>query len=68
MSTSVSYDNCKHKKTSHSPDGFDCIEECKTCLMAWLIKGITGEVIRLTNSSYETRLIKQAIAKAEGNP
>ena len=36
-----------HRRTRHSPDGFNIIEECETCHARWLIQGITGEVIRL---------------------
>ena len=56
-----------HKPAQHSPDGFDKILECPVCCMAWLVKGITGEEIRLTGSSYERRLIEQAIAAPVGH-
>jgi hypothetical protein len=40
------------------------IEECPTCCMAWIVRGITGEVIRLYGS-YENRLIKERLLHEE---
>ena len=65
---SVTHAACQtagHARVRHSPDGFNVIEECPTCCMAWKIMGITGEVIRLAQSSYETRLAIQRFTAAE---
>jgi hypothetical protein len=48
-----------HKPVRHSPDGVDLILECTECCKAWLVKGGTGEEIRLTGSAYERRLTQQ---------
>lgn len=47
MTTSVSFDKCKHERIRHSPDGVNIIEECRECHSAWQIMGFTGEVIKL---------------------
>ena len=43
-------DEKHHERARHSPNGFDIIEECETCFASWMIKGITGEEIRLPDS------------------
>jgi hypothetical protein len=56
---SVTHAACQtagHARVRHSPDGFNVIEECPTCCMAWVIAGITGDITRLDGSSYEHRL------------
>lgn len=53
MSTSVSHDKCQaagHHRVRHSPDGFNIIEECHSCMSAWQIQGITGEITKLADS------------------
>lgn len=63
--TSISWDDCtvrKHsdqgKVTIHSPNSVDLIYECTKCCKAWMVNGLTGEIIRLYGS-YETRLVQQ---------
>ena len=68
---SKTYQTCqlaKHQTFRHSPDGFDTIVECPVCCMAWLIKGVTGEQIRLEGSSYERRLIEQKTEQPSKSP
>jgi len=57
-----SFNECKHAKFSHSPNGIDKIAECSICCKAWIIKGITGEIIQIYGSIPD-RLLKQAIKK-----
>ena len=52
-----------HSTVTHSPEGFDKIVECPTCCKAWLVRGFTGEVVRLFGSTYERRLVDQQIRK-----
>ena len=51
-----------HIPVRHSPNAVDLILECPVCCMAWLVKGITGEEIRL-HGSYELRLTQQRIER-----
>jgi hypothetical protein len=53
MTSSVSFDKCNsenHRRDRHSPDGFNIIEECRQCMAAWQIMGLTGEVTRLSSN------------------
>lgn len=59
---SVTYNQCSHKRIRHSEDGFSVIEECPECCKAWLVQGITGEIIRLYGS-IELRLTKAKAAR-----
>jgi hypothetical protein len=59
---SKSFNDCKHTKSYNSPDGIDKIAECSICCKAWLVKGITGEVIEIYGST-PNRLLKQAIER-----
>lgn len=54
----------KHPQIRHSPNGVDIIIECPTCCMAWIVKGGTGEEIRLAGSEYERRLCEQKLLQS----
>ena len=58
INVTARFEQCEHEKIRHSPNGVDIIEECEECCKAWIVKP-TGEVWRLWNSSYETRLLQQ---------
>ncbi len=51
-----------HTPTRHSPNGVDVILECTECCKAWMVKGGTGEEIRLVGTSYERRLVQQRLS------
>jgi hypothetical protein len=65
---SASLSNCRslgHVPVRHSPDGVDIVLECQQCCMAWLIKAITGDEVRIDGSSCEKRLTTQKLYRAK---